>query len=92
MRLFRRPGAAAPDQVRRGLPAGRGAGRAEGRGPDRDGDREFARAAHRAFGRGRHPAGLNLDDGLAHAPAQERGGPLPSKGDDRARTDAKRAS
>lgn len=51
----------------------------------------LAREAYRVFGTGRHPAGSNLDHCLAHAPARERGEPPPFKGDDRARTDAKRA-
>ena len=49
--------------------------------------------AHRAFeaflryGKGRHPARLNLGDCFAYALAKERGEPLLFKGDDFARTD-----
>jgi ribonuclease VapC len=39
------------------------------------------------FGRGRHPAALNLGDCLAYASARVSGLPLLAKGDDFARTD-----
>lgn len=51
----------------------------------------IARDGWRRFGRGRHPAGLNLGDLFAYALAQERGEPLLFKGDDFARTDVKPA-
>ncbi len=46
-----------------------------------------AREAWRVFGKGRHPAGLNLGDCFAYALAKERGEPLLFKGGDFARTD-----
>jgi ribonuclease VapC len=51
----------------------------------------LARLAHARFGRGRHPAGLNLGDCFAYALAAERGEPLLFKGEDFARTDVKAA-
>ena len=39
------------------------------------------------FGKGRHPAGLNLGDCFAYALAKARGAPLLFKGDDFAKTD-----
>ena len=39
-------------------------------------------AAHRRFGRGRHPAGLNFGDTFAYALASVRGLPLLYKGND----------
>lgn len=51
----------------------------------------LARAAHARFGKGRHPAGLNLGDCFAYALAVERGEPLLFKGEDFARTDVKAA-
>jgi ribonuclease VapC len=50
-----------------------------------------ARDAHRRFGKGRHPAKLNLGDCFSYALAQERGEPLLFKGDDFAQTDVKAA-
>jgi ribonuclease VapC len=47
--------------------------------------------AHRRFGKGRHPAGLNLGDCFAYALAVARDEPLLFKGDDFARTDVKAA-
>ena len=44
-------------------------------------------AAHRAYGRGRHPAGLNFGDTFAYALAYSRALALLYKGDDFARTD-----
>jgi ribonuclease VapC len=43
--------------------------------------------AFRRFGRGRHPAGLNIGDIFAYALAKATGEPLLFKGDDFARTD-----
>ena len=48
---------------------------------------EIAREAHLAFGKGRHPARLNLGDCFAYALARESGRPLLYKGGDFARTD-----
>lgn len=45
----------------------------------------------RRFGKGRHPAGLNLGDCFSYALARERGEPLLFKGEDFARTDVRRA-
>ncbi len=50
-----------------------------------------ARDAHRRFGKGRHPARLNLGDCFAYALAQERNEPLLFKGEDFAQTDVKAA-
>jgi ribonuclease VapC len=46
-----------------------------------------AAEAYRRFGKGRHPAGLNLGDVFAYALARTRGLPLLFKGDDFSRTD-----
>lgn len=46
-----------------------------------------ARAAWRKFGRGRHPAGLNIGDCCAYALARHTGTPLLFKGDDFGKTD-----
>ena len=51
----------------------------------------IARDGWRRFGKGNHPAKLNLGDCFAYALAVERGEPLLFKGDDFARTDVKRA-
>jgi ribonuclease VapC len=51
----------------------------------------LAREGWRRFGKGRHPAGLNLGDCFAFALAQERGEPLLFKGGDFALTDVRRA-
>ena len=48
---------------------------------------ELARTAWRRFGKGRHPAGLNLGDCCTYALARHAGEPLLCKGDDFARTD-----
>ena len=48
---------------------------------------EAARGAHRRFGRGRHPAGLNYGDCFAYALAKISGEPLLFIGDDFANTD-----
>ncbi|MDQ0563599.1 ribonuclease VapC [Rhizobium mesoamericanum] len=47
----------------------------------------LARRAWRAFGKGRHPAGLNYGDCFSYALAKSRGEPLLFKGDDFSRTD-----
>ena len=47
----------------------------------------IATDAYRRYGKGRHPAGLNLGDVFAYALARERGLPLLFKGADFARTD-----
>ena len=46
-----------------------------------------ARHAYRTYGRGNHPAGLNLGDCFAYALAKTTGLPLLFKGTDFARTD-----
>ena len=51
----------------------------------------LAREGWRRFGKGRHPAGLNLGDCFAYALARARQEPLLFKGDDFAQTDVKRA-
>ena len=48
-------------------------------------------AAFARFGKGRHPAALNMGDCFAYACAGRRGLPLLCKGDDFARTDARLA-
>jgi ribonuclease VapC len=48
---------------------------------------EIACTAFRRYGKGRHPAGLNLGDVFAYALAKITGEPLLFKGDDFARTD-----
>ena len=50
----------------------------------------IASDAYRRFGRGRHPAGLNLGDVFSYALARARGLPLLFKGDDFSRTDVER--
>jgi ribonuclease VapC len=52
----------------------------------------LAREAWLRFGKGRHPARLNMGDCFAFALAAERGEPLLFKGDDFARTDLASAS
>lgn len=47
----------------------------------------LARSAWRRFGKGRHPAGLNMGDCCAYALARHSGEPLLYKGDDFGRTD-----
>ena len=51
---------------------------------------EVARDAWRNFGRGRHPASLNIGDCCAYALARVSGEPLLCKGDDFAKTDVAR--
>ena len=46
-----------------------------------------ARRAWRAWGKGRHPAGLNYGDCFAYALARSQGEPLLCKGDDFRQTD-----
>jgi ribonuclease VapC len=48
---------------------------------------ELARSAYRRFGKGRHPAGLNIGDCCSYALSRFTGEPLLFKGDDFARTD-----
>jgi ribonuclease VapC len=48
---------------------------------------EIACEAFRRFGRGRHPAGLNIGDTFAYALAKATGEPLLYKGADFSRTD-----
>ncbi len=55
------------------------------------GQAALAREGWRRFGKGCHPAGLNLGDCFAYALARERGEPLLFKGEDFARTDVRRA-
>lgn len=47
----------------------------------------LAREAWRRFGKGRHPAGLNMADCFTYAIASETGQPLLAKGEDFPRTD-----
>jgi ribonuclease VapC len=51
----------------------------------------FAVDAFRRFGKGRHPAGLNLGDCFSYALAKATGEPLLFKGDDFSQTDIRRA-
>jgi ribonuclease VapC len=51
----------------------------------------LAREAWRIWGKGNHPARLNLGDCFSYALARERGEPLLFKGEDFARTDVRRA-
>jgi ribonuclease VapC len=51
----------------------------------------LAREGWRRFGKGRHPAGLNLGDCFTYALAKSRNQPLLFKGDDFAQTDVKAA-
>ena len=48
---------------------------------------DIARKAYRSYGRGRHPAALNLGDCFAYALAKDKSEPLLAKGDDFSRTD-----
>ena len=50
----------------------------------------FARAGFLAYGKGRHPAGLNFGDCFAYALAKSRDAPLLFVGGDFAKTDVKR--
>ena len=51
----------------------------------------WARDAFRRYGKGRHPAALNLGDCMAYATARHAVLPLVFKGDDFSRTDIERA-
>jgi ribonuclease VapC len=51
----------------------------------------LAREAYRVFGRGNHPAKLNLGDCFAYALAKARGEPLLFKGNDFSKTDVEAA-
>jgi ribonuclease VapC len=53
---------------------------------------ELARAAWLKFGKGRHPAALNLGDCCSYALARMSGEPLLAKGNDFVRTDIRMAS
>jgi ribonuclease VapC len=57
------------------------------------GEKEFevAADAYAEFGKGRHPAGLNMGDCYAYACAKSHGAKLLFKGDDFAKTDIVRA-
>lgn len=57
-------------------------------GPDQA---SLARAAYQKFGRGNHPAKLNLGDCFAYALSKARGEPLLFKGDDFSQTDVEPA-
>jgi ribonuclease VapC len=52
---------------------------------------EIARSAWRRYGKGRHPAGLNIGDCCSYALAKCAGEPLLFKGDDFSQTDIKTA-
>ena len=52
---------------------------------------QAARLAWRRYGKGNHPAGLNLGDCLAYALAETSGEPLLFKGEDFVLTDVERA-
>ena len=52
----------------------------------------LARTAFLNYGRGRHPAALNLGDCASYALAKQRNLPLLFKGDDFARTDLQSAA
>ena len=52
---------------------------------------EFARAAWRNYGKGNHPAGLNIGDCCAYALAKYSGEPLLFKGSDFSQTDIRPA-
>jgi ribonuclease VapC len=49
----------------------------------------LAREAYRRFGKGRHPAGLNLGDCCAYALSRQTGEALLFKGDDFSQTDVR---
>ena len=51
----------------------------------------IARPAAQAYGKGHHPAALNLGDLFSYALAMETGRPLLFKGNDFSRTDVRRA-
>lgn len=53
---------------------------------------ELARSAWRKFGKGRHPAGLNIGDCCAYALSRYSGEPLLYKGEDFSKTDVRGAT
>ena len=53
---------------------------------------EIARIAWQRFGKGRHPAGLNIGDCCSYALAKYSGEPLLFKGDDFSKTDIEQVS
>jgi ribonuclease VapC len=53
------------------------------------GQAELARIAWRTFGKGRHPAGLNIGDCCSYALSKSSGEPLLFKGNDFSKTDLK---
>jgi ribonuclease VapC len=53
---------------------------------------ELARAAWRAYGKGRHPAGLNIGDCCSYALSKYSGEPILFKGEDFSKTDLQAAS
>ena len=57
---------------------------------DRD-QAELSRTAYQRFGKGFHPAALNLGDCVSYALAKSLDAPLLFKGDDFAKTDVRRA-
>lgn len=59
--------------------------------PFTEDERNSATDAFRRFGKGRHPAGLNLGDCMAYAIAKATGEPLLFKGNDFSRTDIRAA-
>lgn len=52
----------------------------------------IATEAYRRFGKGRHPAGLNLGDVFPYALARQKALPLLFKGDDFSKTDIESAT
>lgn len=54
------------------------------------GQAELARSAWRKYGKGRHPAGLNIGDCCSYALARYTGEPLLFKGEDLSKTDVHR--
>jgi ribonuclease VapC len=52
---------------------------------------DLAFEAYRRYGKGRHPARLNMGDCAAYALAKSRGWPLLYKGEDFTQTDIERA-
>ncbi len=52
---------------------------------------EIAVDAFRRYGRGRHPAGLNIGDCFSYALAKATGQPLLFKGEDFSQTDVRKA-
>jgi ribonuclease VapC len=60
--------------------------------PMDSGQAELARSAWRKYGKGRHPAGLNIGDCCAYALSRYSGEPLLYKGEDFAKTDVRGAT